>query len=175
MRFKNLQRRESCGKGSDTRRSKHTCIVEAHESARKRLERTLPKDHEDRIVRKVHKFFPMPRAMKVPDAKAAVDEEWGNSRKLASMADDQSKKLKDGHHRVDLCHLKNSELEPKFQTYEGRVVLRGEIVQDDSGSYAVFTEQGSSGCHSKGYQNVQDRQPTHCQLTPKSKWKTLQH
>ena len=28
--------------------------------------------------------------------------------------------------------------------YKGRVVLRGDIVRDDSGSYAVFTEQGSS-------------------------------
>ena len=43
-----------------------------------------------------------------------------------------------------LCHLKNSELEPQFQKYKGRVVLRGDIVNDDSGSYAVFTEQGSS-------------------------------
>ena len=38
----------------------------------------------------------------------------------------------------------NSELEPKFQKYNGRVVLRGDVVKDDSGSYAVFTEQGSS-------------------------------
>ena len=45
---------------------------------------------------------------------------------------------------MDLCHLKNSELEPQFQKYKGRVVLRGDIVKDDSGSYAVFTEQGSS-------------------------------
>ena len=28
--------------------------------------------------------------------------------------------------------------------YKGRVVLRGDIVKDDSGSYAVFTEKGSS-------------------------------
>ena len=28
--------------------------------------------------------------------------------------------------------------------YKGRVVLRGDIVEDDSGSHAVFTEQGSS-------------------------------
>ena len=28
--------------------------------------------------------------------------------------------------------------------YKGRVVLRGDIVKDDSGSFAVFTEQGSS-------------------------------
>ena len=45
---------------------------------------------------------------------------------------------------MDLCHLKNSELEPQFQKYKGRVVLQGDIVKDDSGSYAVFTEQGSS-------------------------------
>ena len=45
---------------------------------------------------------------------------------------------------MDVCHLKNSELEPQFQKYQGRVVLRGDIVKDDSGSYAVFTEQGSS-------------------------------
>ena len=32
----------------------------------------------------------------------------------------------------------------KHQQYKGRVVLRGDIVKDDSGSYAVFTEQGSS-------------------------------
>ena len=43
---------------------------------------------------------------------------------------------------MDLCHLKKSELEPQFQKYEGRIVLRGDIVKDDSGSYAVFTEQG---------------------------------
>ena len=45
---------------------------------------------------------------------------------------------------MDLCHLKNSESEPRFQKYKGRVVLRGDIVMDDSGSYAVFTDQGSS-------------------------------
>ena len=45
---------------------------------------------------------------------------------------------------MDRCHLKNAELETKHQKYKGRVVLRGDIVKDDSGSYAVFTEQGSS-------------------------------
>ena len=43
-----------------------------------------------------------------------------------------------------ICHLKNVELEAKHQKYKGRVVLRGDIVKDDSGSYVVFTEQGSS-------------------------------
>ena len=41
-----------------------------------------------------------------------------------------------------MCYLKNAELEAKHQKYKGRVVLWGDI--DDSGSYAVFTEQGSS-------------------------------
>ena len=45
---------------------------------------------------------------------------------------------------MDICHLKNAELETKHQQYEGRVVLRGDIVKDDSGFCAVFTEQGSS-------------------------------
>ena len=36
-------------------------------------------------------------------------------------------------------------MERQFQKCKGRrVALRGDIVKDDSGSYAVFTEQGSS-------------------------------
>ena len=45
---------------------------------------------------------------------------------------------------MDICHLKNAELETKDQKYKGRVVLRGDIVKDDSGSCAVVTEQVSS-------------------------------
>ena len=45
---------------------------------------------------------------------------------------------------MDICHLENAELEPKLQKYKGRVVLREDIVKDDSGAFAVFTEQGSS-------------------------------
>ena len=45
---------------------------------------------------------------------------------------------------MDICHLVNAELEAKHQKFKGRVVLRCDIVKDDSGSYAIFTEQGSS-------------------------------
>ena len=45
---------------------------------------------------------------------------------------------------MDICHLKNAELETKHQKYKGRVVLRREIVKDESRSYASHTEQGSS-------------------------------
>ena len=45
---------------------------------------------------------------------------------------------------MDICHLKNAELEAMHQKYKGRVVLRNDILKDDSESYAVFTEQSSS-------------------------------
>ena len=35
---------------------------------------------------------------------------------------------------MDICHLKNAELETKHQKYKGRVVLRRDIVKDNSGS-----------------------------------------
>ena len=54
---------------------------------------------------------------------------------------------------MDICHLKNAELEAKHSKYKGRVVLRGDIVEDDSGSYAVFTDQGSSASQMISRQN----------------------
>ena len=35
----------------------------------------------------------------------------------------------------------------KYQKYKGLVVLRGDVVEDDAGSDAVFTKQGSSASH----------------------------
>ena len=34
---------------------------------------------------------------------------------------------------MDICHLKNAELEAKHQKYKGRVVLRSDIVKDIRG------------------------------------------
>ena len=48
---------------------------------------------------------------------------------------------------MDLCHLKNPELEKKFQRHKGRVVLRCDVVKDDSRNNVVFTEQGASRSH----------------------------
>ena len=99
----------------------------------------------------------MPQAMKIPAAKAAVDKEWEKLEKISAwnLTKVKSKKQVIDEARtagatvhfaslMDICHLKNAELEAKHQKYKGRVVLRGDIVKDDSGSYAVFTEQGSS-------------------------------
>ena len=73
-------------------KSKFACILEASESTRMRMEESLPKYHEDHIAGRgdnslqhynlVHKFIPMPQAMKIPAAEAAVDKEWENWRKL---------------------------------------------------------------------------------------------
>ena len=48
---------------------------------------------------------------------------------------------------MDLSNLKNSGLDKKFEKIKARVVLRGDVVRDDSRSYVVFTVQGSSASH----------------------------
>ena len=131
------------------------------------MEESLPKYHEDHVAGKednsqqhynlVHKFIPMPQPMKIPAAKAAVDKEWEKLEKIPAwditkvrnksvVIDEARTKGIKVHFAsfMDICHLKNAELETKHQKFEARVVLRGDIVKDDSGSYAVFTEQGSS-------------------------------
>ena len=99
----------------------------------------------------------MPQAMKIPAAKAAVDKEWEKLEKISAwnltkvrskkdVIDDARTKGAKVHFAslMDICHLKNAELEAKHQKYKCRVVLRGDIVKYDSGSHAAFTEQGSS-------------------------------
>ena len=87
----------------------------------------------------VHQTIPIPRVMKIMDAKAAIGKRVGKARKLASMASDgcQEKKTiqkaqKEGRTvhlatLMDFFYLKNSEFEQKFQKYRGRVELRGDV------------------------------------------------
>ena len=159
---------KNCGSGqSGKNKTKLACILEANESTRMRMGNSIPHHHQDHIAGKgdnslqhynlVHKFIPMPQAMKIPAAKAAVDKELEKLEKISAwnLTKVRSKKEVIDEARtsgatvhfaslMDICHLKNAELEAKHQKYKGRVVLRGDIVKDDSGSYAVFTEQGSS-------------------------------
>ena len=77
---------------TDDFKSTFACILEASESTRMRMEESLPKYHEDHIAGKgdnslqhyncVHKFIPMPQAMKIPAAEAAVDKEWEKLEKI---------------------------------------------------------------------------------------------
>ena len=151
---------KSCGCGGpDKIKTKLVCILEGDESTRMRMGNSEPHNHEDHIAGKgenslqhynlVHKFIPMPQAMKIPAAKAAVDKEWEKLEKISAwnLTKVKSKKTVIEEARtsgatvhfaslMDICHLKNAELEAKYQKYKGRVVLRGDIVKDDSGSSA---------------------------------------
>ena len=59
-----------------------------------RMGNSIPHHHEDHIAGKgenslehynlVHKFIPMPQAMKIPAAKAAVDKEWEKLEKISA-------------------------------------------------------------------------------------------
>ena len=105
------------------------CKVESHESTRQRAESMQSKMHEDRIAgyrctsithyNLVHKFIPMPRAMKIPDAKAAVDMEWKKletipawdlgkvqSKKQIILEAQRDKKKVHFASVMDICHLK---------------------------------------------------------------------
>ena len=135
--------------------SKFACILEASESTRMRMEESLPNYHEDHFAGKgdnslqhynlVHKFIPMPQAMKVPAAKAAVDKAWEKLEKIpawditkvrnkSEVIDEARTKGIKVHFAslMDICHLKNAESETKHQKYKGRVALRRDIVKDDS-------------------------------------------
>ena len=160
--------KKNCGSGAPNKiKTRLACILEADESTRMRVGNSIPHHHEDHIAGKgnnslqhynlVHKFIPMPQAIKIPAAKAAADKEWEKLEKISAwnltkvrskkeVIDEVRTKGAKVHFAslMDIRHLKNAELEAKHQKYKGRVVLRGDIVKDDSGSYAVFIEQGSS-------------------------------
>ena len=95
---KKSKRGETRGKTNEMK-SKFACILEASESTRLRVEESLPNYHEDHIAGRgsnslqhynlAHKFIPMPQAMKILAAKAAVDEEWEKLEKIPAW--DQTK------------------------------------------------------------------------------------
>ena len=82
--------------------TKLACILEADESTRMRMGNSIPHYHEDRIAGKganslqhynlVHKFIPMPQAMKILAAKAEVDKEWEKLEKISAWNFDESQK-----------------------------------------------------------------------------------
>ena len=87
-------------------------------------EQNLPKDMKTTLQAKdllrlsrynlVHKFILVPQAMKIPDAKAAVDK---GKRKETNMRVFFASLM-------DKCHLGIANLEPKLQKSQGRVLLR---------------------------------------------------
>ena len=82
---------KSCGETHRSivkRKTKYACVVDADESTRPRLEGAGHKLHQDHITAKrmnpithyslVHKFSPVPQALKKKDAKTAVERKFWN-------------------------------------------------------------------------------------------------
>ena len=141
------------------RKTKCACVVDADESTRSRLEGAVHKHHQDHITEKGMNslnHYNLASVKKFQIAKAAVEKEWGKLKKIQAwltkvrnkkeVIDEARNNGRKVHFAslMDLCHVKNSELELRYQKYKGRVVLRGDIVKNDSGAYALYTEQGSS-------------------------------
>ena len=126
--------KKNCGSGGSNKiKTKLACLLEANESTRLRMGNSVPDHHEDQKAGKgdnssqrydlVHKFIPMPQAMKIPAAKA-----MGNLEKISAwnLTKVRSKKEVIDEARtpgakvhfaslMDICHLKNAELEAKHQ------------------------------------------------------------
>ena len=126
---------KNCGSGgSDKNKTKLVCILEADESTRMGMGNSIPHYHQDHIAGKgehslqhynlVHKFIPMPQAMKIPAGKAAVNKEWEKLEKISAwnLTKVRSKKEVIDEARMlgatvhfaslmDICHLKNAEFE----------------------------------------------------------------
>ena len=90
-------------------------------------------------------IFLVLQALKIPAAKAAGDKEWEKLEKISAwnLTKVRSKTEIDEARTsgakvhlaslMDMCHLKNAELEAKHHKYKGRVVLRGDIVKTIQG------------------------------------------
>ena len=100
---------KNCGSSASDKikiKTKLACILEASESTRLRMGGSLPTHYEDHTAGKgdtslqhcilVHTFIPMPQAMKIPAAKAAVDEEWEKIGKDSGVGHDKSQKQERG-------------------------------------------------------------------------------
>ena len=149
MPCKNTKNNKNCGSGASNKiKTKLACILEACESTRLRMGESLPTHHEDHVAGKgdnsqqhqnlVHKFIPMPQAMKITAAKAAVDKEWEKLQKISAwnLTKVRSKKevMKQGRraqkfispHLMDTCHLKM--LNWRQSTKSTKVELYSEVI-----------------------------------------------
>ena len=134
---------KNCGIGASNKiKTRLASILEADESKRLRMGESFPNHREDHVAGKgdnslqhynsVHKFIPTPQTMKIPAAKASVDKEWEKLEKISAwnLTKVKSKKKVIDEARttgakvhfaslMDMCHLKNAQLETKHQKYKG--------------------------------------------------------
>ena len=95
--------KKNCGSGGSNKvKTKLACILEADESTRLRTGNSVPNYHEDHIAGKgdsslqhynlVHKFIPMPQAMKIPSNKGSSGQGIGKIGENFGVELDQSQK-----------------------------------------------------------------------------------
>ena len=107
----------------------------------------------------IHNSIPIQEAKRIPAAKEAMDSEFKKLDKRGSVDWSRVQEKSDVMaYAVDngieydfgdlmtLCHEKHTELNlPQLKkVYKGRIVFRGDIVEDETGYLAIFSEQGTS-------------------------------
>ena len=131
--------KKNCGSGTSNKvKSKLACILEVSESTRLRMGESLPTHHEDHIAGKgdtslqhynlVHNFIPVPQSMKNSRSKGSSGQGMGKLEKFSAwnltkvrskkeVIDEARTKGAKVHFAslMDICHLKNAELETKHQ------------------------------------------------------------
>ena len=86
--------KKNCGSGASNKiKTRLACILEAGESTRLRMGESLPNHHEDHIAGKgdnslqhynlVHKFIPMPEAIKNSSSKSSSGQGMGKMEKIS--------------------------------------------------------------------------------------------
>jgi hypothetical protein len=108
----------------------------------------------------VHTPVPIKEARKLQEGRDGLNKEWTKlenkpswdpskvkpKQQVMAEAKANNRKVHFGS-LMELCHIKNSQLGKEFWVYKGRIVFRGDLVKDETGQFAVFTEQGASASH----------------------------
>ena len=134
---------KNCGSGASNKiKTKLACILEAGESTRMRMGNSTPHHHEDHTAGKgenslqhlnlVHKFIPMPQSIKFLQQRRRWTRNGKKLEKISAwnLTTVKSKKEVIDEARtsgatvhfaslIDICHLKNAELEAMHQKYKG--------------------------------------------------------
>ena len=141
----------------------------------------------------------MSQAMKIPEAKKAVDKEWEKLEKILAWnlpkVRNKSDVIDEARNRnlkinfaplMDICHLKNAELQKKHQKYKGRIVCTARRHCEKTIQTLMQYSQNKDHQHHKcrppkswilfqTYLDAQDKQLMQYLPTLKLKWKMLRN
>ena len=183
---------------------KFACILEDSESTRLRMEESLPNYHEDHIAGKgdnslqhynlVHKFIPMPQAMKIPATTVAVNKEWEKLEKIPAWDLTNVRSKKGGARtkgaKVHFASLmtsviwrmpnwrqstKNTKVKLYFEATLWKMILDLLQYSMNKDHQHLKWRGQKSWISYPDCQGAQDKQLTQYLLIPRSKWEMLQH